>query len=112
MHLTKLTRSIALLGGLLIGAIALPNALAAQSALDGPRASAVGVTNAVAMSAITLAPLTPPQDTFSGNGRNVAMMIVGGAAIVVGGMVGGDGGTIIAVTGAVVGLMGLFRYLQ
>ncbi len=111
MQLMKLTRSFALLGALLIGAVAAPNALSAQGPLDGPRVTSAGVTNAVAMSSITL-PALVPQDTFSGNGTNVAMMIVGGAAIVVGGMVGGDGGTIIAVTGAVVGLMGLFRYLR
>lgn len=42
---------------------------------------------------------------------NVALMIVGGAALVVGSLVDGDSGTIIMVGGAVVGLIGLFRYL-
>jgi hypothetical protein len=45
-------------------------------------------------------------------GSNIAMMGVGAAAIVVGSIVGGDGGTLIALGGAVIGLIGLFRYLR
>lgn len=44
--------------------------------------------------------------------RDVAWMVLGGAALVVGSIVGGDGGTIIMVTGGVIGLVGLWRYLQ
>jgi hypothetical protein len=35
-----------------------------------------------------------------------------GATLVVGSIVGGDGGTILMVTGGVIGLVGLWRYLQ
>lgn len=66
----------------------------------------VGVRSVTATDA---APLVL-QDTRAG--RNVTWMIVGGAALVVGSLVGGDAGTIIMVTGAVVGLVGLFRYLR
>jgi hypothetical protein len=55
-------------------------------------------------------PYTP--DNHDHVGRNVAMMIVGGAALVVGAVVGGTPGTIIMVGGGVIGLVGLFRYLQ
>jgi hypothetical protein len=45
-------------------------------------------------------------------GQNILLMTLGGAGIVTGLIVGGDTGTIIATTGAVVGLIGLFRYLN
>ena len=41
-------------------------------------------------------------------GRNVAMMIVGGAVLVVGAVIGGTPGTIIMVGGGVIGLIGLY----
>lgn len=44
--------------------------------------------------------------------RNVALMIVGGAALIVGAIVGGRTGTIIMVGGGVIGLLGLWNYLQ
>jgi hypothetical protein len=47
-----------------------------------------------------------------GAGSNVAMMGVGVAGIVVGSLIGGDSGTIIAVSGGVIGLFGLYRYLR
>ena len=41
-----------------------------------------------------------------------AMMIVGGGALLVGAIIGGDPGTVIMVSGVVVGLIGLYNYLQ
>lgn len=43
---------------------------------------------------------------------NVAWMAVGAAALMIGMLIGGDAGTVVAVTGGVIGLVGLFRYLQ
>jgi hypothetical protein len=40
------------------------------------------------------------------------MMIVGGVALVLGAVIGGGEGTIIMVGGAVIGLIGLWRWLQ
>jgi len=45
-------------------------------------------------------------------GKPVAMMIVGGAAFVAGALIGGDIGVIFMVAGAVIGLIGLYQYLQ
>ena len=45
-------------------------------------------------------------------GSNVALMIVGGAVLVVGAVVGGTAGTLIMIGGGVVGIIGLYRYLQ
>jgi hypothetical protein len=44
--------------------------------------------------------------------RNVALMVVGGAGLVVGAVVGGKSGGVIMTAGAVVGLVGLWKYLK
>lgn len=44
--------------------------------------------------------------------QSVALMIVGGAAMIVGSLIDGDSGTIIMVGGGVAGLIGLFQYLR
>jgi hypothetical protein len=51
------------------------------------------------------------QDSIN-KGPNIAMMVVGGAALVVGLAIGGDSGNIIAVGGGVIGLLGLYRYMR
>jgi len=48
----------------------------------------------------------------AGLGQNEALMIVGGAAILVGAIVGGTAGDFFMIGGAVVGLYGLYKYLQ
>jgi hypothetical protein len=45
-------------------------------------------------------------------GQPVALMIVGGAAILAGALIEGDAGRIFMVGGAVIGLIGLYQYLQ
>ena len=45
-------------------------------------------------------------------GRPVALMVVGGAAIIIGAVIGGDAGTLFMIGGAVAGLIGLYQYLQ
>ena len=47
-----------------------------------------------------------------GMGQPIALMVVGGAALLTGLIIGGDAGTVIAVGGALVGLYGLYEYLQ
>ena len=69
--------------------------------------AAVGVRANVAVPADPITPV--PQ---GGQGRNPAMMIVGGVALLVGAVVGGDEGTIIMIGGGILGLYGLWRYLQ
>jgi hypothetical protein len=62
----------------------------------------------------TLSPTTAPAPSRGGSGigQPEAMMIVGGAAILVGAVIGGDAGDIFMIGGAVVGLVGLYKYLQ
>lgn len=45
-------------------------------------------------------------------GQSKAMMVVGLGGLIVGAIIGGTPGTIIMVGGAVVGLVGLYNYLQ
>ena len=47
-----------------------------------------------------------------GFGRAETLMIVGGAAFVAGLIIGDDAGTIVMVSGAAIGLYGLYLYLQ
>lgn len=76
----------------------------------GPRTTPAGIdTRAAADSA---APLVPQQGRHLGAGSNLALMGAGAAAIIVGLMIGGDGGTIVAISGGVIGLVGLFRYIR
>ena len=69
-------------------------------------ALSVGVHNVV--------PATAPaqQRGSAGLGQNEALMIVSGAAILVGAVVGDTAGDIFMIGGAIVGLYGLYKYLQ
>lgn len=44
-------------------------------------------------------------------GRGETLMIVGGAALLTGLIIGDDAGTVIAVSGAIIGIYGLYLYL-
>jgi hypothetical protein len=46
------------------------------------------------------------------NNRNVLWMIVGGGMMLGGTLIGDDVGTVVSVTGLVIGLVGLYRYLR
>lgn len=87
-----------------------PNVTATQvqQSQVGPTVAAltVGVRNVVP------ATTQAAQRGSAGLGQNEALMIVGGAAILVGAVVGGDAGDIFMIGGAIVGLYGLYKYLQ
>jgi hypothetical protein len=68
-------------------------------------AAAVGVRHAPA-------PKDAAPARRGGYGQPVALMVVGGAAVLVGLIIGGGAGTAIAIGGAVAGLVGLYQYLQ
>ena len=70
----------------------------------------VGVTSKTA-----IAPVDMPKHSMStgeGVGTNRAMMGAGIAAVLIGLIVGGDVGTLIAVGGAIFALVGLYRYMR
>src|SRR6185503_3374830 len=61
----------------------------------------------------TVRPLIPNAAATNPHlGQSRAMMVVGAAALIAGAIIGGDPGTIIMVGGAVIGLYGLYQYLQ
>ena len=51
------------------------------------------------------------QDKDKSRRRSLAFMIVGGAALVIGAVIGDDAGTIVMLGGAAVGLYGLYMFL-
>jgi|SRR5215831_5041997 len=72
-----------------------------------PRASA-----RVAMHAVETRRGAPPVlQNKKSNHNAVAMMIVGGAALVIGAVIGNDAGTIVMLGGAGIGLYGLYLFL-
>ena len=76
----------------------------------GPRIAPAGFTRQVA--AGLAGPARPSQDSRDGDDTNVVMMGVGAAAVGLGLIIGGEGGTIVSLTGGVVALVGLYRYLR
>jgi hypothetical protein len=121
-------RSLAILTLALVGAAWLPASLTAQRAARadpgihvaasaplaaptsiGPRVASTDVVRWTPPNPFDVAEL--PQDRVHA-GPNIAMMAVGGAGLVIGLIIGGDGGLVIAATGGVVGLIGLYRYLR
>lgn len=57
-------------------------------------------------------PAAPLPATGQNMGAAKAQMAVGGAALLVGALIGGDAGTVVMAGGAVVGLYGLWQYLK
>ena len=57
-------------------------------------------------------PLRNPAPFRADTRQNRALMIVGGAGLLTGLVIGGDAGTLISVGGAVVALWGLYQYLN
>jgi len=83
---------------------------APKTTASGPTAaSAVVAVHPVESQELKLNAAAAPR---KGYGQPVALMVVGGAAVLTGLIIGDDAGTIIAVGGAVMGLYGLYEYLQ
>jgi hypothetical protein len=94
----------------------LDTAAATRSTMPAVATPHVGPTRDAAAVAVH-APSLPmnavaPARGSAGVGQPEALMIVGGAAILVGAVIGGDAGDIFMIGGAVVGLVGLYKYLQ
>ncbi len=94
-------------------AVSVPSSAAAQ-ATTAVRASGAPVASraAVGVQKANYAPAPLPAPPRADTRQNRAMMIVGGAALLTGAVVGGDAGTLISVGGAVVFLWGLYQYLE
>lgn len=83
--------------------------ITSQAPVLGASFAPVGVTNK-----LKLAPVSVQAGMSTGEhvGSNRAMMGAGIAAVLIGLIVGGDVGTLIAVGGAVFALVGLYRYMK
>lgn len=128
-------RSLAVVGALIVGAAVLPSSLLAQQRSSTDSASMTATVATVATSPSTdttnrvtaagprvvpsgivvsrpgLAEMQNRNDNV-GVGSNLALMGVGAAGVVIGLLVGGDGGAAIAIGGGALGLVGLYRYLR
>jgi hypothetical protein len=92
---------------------AAPRSDASQPVAAQASATPVGPTMEAASVAVRHAPATDVAPARRGGyGQPVALMVVGGAAVLVGLIIGGGAGTAIAIGGAVAGLVGLYQYLQ
>ena len=136
MMTSSIARAFTLMAALGAGAALLPSSLIAQQGMTAPRDSTANVTMPAqrtivddTMGAVgprvVRAGVTAPvnrnrfdpaslqqSDRRVRAGSDVAMIGVGVAAILVGSIIGGDSGTIIAVGGGVIGLIGLYRFLR
>jgi hypothetical protein len=84
-----------------------PTVAALSAAVRAPVVTKGGDVGGVAK------PLSVPDaDHHLGAGQNIALMAVGAAGLITGLIIGKGAGTVIAVGGAVVGLYGLYQYLQ
>jgi len=83
---------------------------AAVSPSLAPTAANATVGIRLSSAALTDAPVTLPRRSDRQN--SPALMIVGGAALIVGAVIGGSAGTLVMIGGAAVGLYGLYHYLQ
>ena len=100
-----------------------PRASSAQTSIVGterlvPAASTqagVGPTLEALPTAVHVSP-SPATTTYAPNTayqrQNQTLMVLGGASLLVGAIIGGKAGTVFMVGGAVVGLYGLYKYLQ
>jgi hypothetical protein len=85
-----------------------PDPLVLLSPAWAPAWTNAGVaTQANATALLPVRSLMSPQSSESG-----AMMVVGGAALLVGAIIGGKAGTALMVGGGVFGLLGLWAYLR
>jgi hypothetical protein len=125
MHVrSRHTLHAALVAGLILGAAARPanaQALAPRTPradVAAPKRPAAGPTTEAATVAVRPTEAKELQlnaaaaPRRAGYGQPVALMVVGGGALLTGLIIGGDAGTVIAVGGTLVGLYGLYEFLQ
>jgi len=120
---SRIALPFALALGVASVAVARPAAAQEISLAPAPTAVAVAAPVAEATTGPTLTaasvavrhaelPVAASPAKRAGYGQPVALMVVGGAAVLTGLIIGNDAGAAIAVGGAVVGLIGLYQYLQ
>jgi hypothetical protein len=99
-------------GGIPVSSAQSGSEIRLHDAASGPTIEAAAVGIRLAPTNIVAASGKPKAQRRSGVNHNVALMIVGVGAMVAGSVIDGTAGTIFLVGGAVVGLYGLFNFLQ
>lgn len=87
----------------------------APTAVQGPTSSSATVgfqSRAATLTRAQLAERANDRDYHSGLGRDAVLMIIGGAGIVAGALIGGAAGTALIIVGAVIGITGLILTLS
>jgi hypothetical protein len=95
------------------------SAAVAQAPAAAPAERAVGPTVSANTAGIRApsaakanANTTATRDAHMGAGQNVALMVVGGAALIIGAIIGETAGLLLAIGGAIIGLYGLYNFVQ
>jgi hypothetical protein len=102
----------------LVAAAVVPSFAHAQTASETPSTSLAGPRRDLTATAMRQFPdlrgsrLDLMQQRRRNMGQPVALMVVGGAAVVLGALIGDDVGTVFMIGGAVALLIGLYQYLQ
>jgi hypothetical protein len=87
------------------------HAAAALAATSVPEHARMGSSTTPALEVSVPNFVAPPLPGVERTSTDVALMIVGGAALILGSVIGDDAGAMLAVGGGVVGLVGLYQYL-
>ncbi len=112
---TRPTRPSLFLALSLLIAVAIPTSVRAQSAPASPEVAKATGPRVLAVTWGEQAPapvIAAAQQSRPNAGKDIAMMVAGGAALVVGAIVGGDAGTVIMIGGGAIGIIGLYNYLK
>jgi hypothetical protein len=101
----------------LVAAAAVPSVVSAQAAAETRSTSFAGPRRDVTATAMRQfaqqdATTVELMQRRRSAGQPVALMVVGGAAVVLGALIGDDVGTVFMIGGAVALLIGLYQYLQ
>jgi hypothetical protein len=86
------------------------DAIADVAVTAGQRVTSAGVTKPASTQRSFGAPKR--DEPHVGMGANLALVVAGVATVVIGLLVGGDAGNVIAITGGVISFVGLYRYLR
>jgi hypothetical protein len=98
---------------LLVGAVLPTFSLAAQQVQPAaPRGPRIESTAAAMRMPVSVRADAAMQARTKSMGKPVALIVVGGAAIVVGAVIGDDIGTLFSIGGAIALLYGLYLYLR
>jgi len=84
---------------------------AALAATPAPDFGLMSGSDRSASEALAHTCVAPPLPGVERTSTDVALMIVGGAALILGSVIGDDAGAMMMVGGGVVGLVGLYQYL-